>query len=122
MKQNLSYIIVVISFILLSCSSPTEVTEDTIKVEQQETYLKIINTSEITLYLFVVEGEMAAKINWAPHFSDPKVEGRNTVNIEYSEILNDNDEPVKIGDELIIYYWNGSDRNNPKVFNKAVQL
>ena len=104
MKYTIFYSILISSSILLSCSSPTDAMENFVRVLKWDSQLKVYNYTDRTIHLMLVERGVAASINWGPHFGDPKVLTNGTILIKYSAIYNGLDEPVKAGDEVIIYY------------------
>jgi|SRR3990172_8358190 len=122
MKNKIFFLFVLLLFISVSCSSPTETTENSLSVEALTHQLKIVNNSNQTVYLFVVERGTAASINWAPHFNDPKVIKYSSILIDYSEIYNGTAGQVKAGDEVIVYNWNDSNKTKPEINSKVVVL
>jgi len=122
MKIRSLYFFVVALLMLVSCSSPTVPIDNAISLTTSENQLKIKNHSSQIVYLFVVEQESAAYIDWAPHFTDPKVAKENSLRINYSEIINGSKDPVKSGDNVIVYYWTASDKITPEVFSKVIKL
>jgi len=109
-------------FLLISCSLPTVPTQDSISVTTSDNELKITNRSNKTIYLFVVEQKVAARIDWSPHFSEPNVNKYNTVKINYKDIYNGSNNPVRTGDKIIVYYWDDTDKTKPKIYSKLIQL
>jgi len=122
MRNTIVYYFVLLLFILVSCSSPTDTTENSLSFVTLDGQLKITNNSNQTLYLFIVERGTAAAINWAPHFNDPKVIKYSSTLIDYLEIYNGSEEPVKSGDEVIVNYWDGSNKTKSKIYSKVIKL
>jgi hypothetical protein len=122
MKSLIFNSLIVISLILISCSSHTDHMENFVRVLKWDTQLKIYNYTDRTIHLMLVERDIAASINWGPHFGEPKVLKNGSIFIKYSEIFNGLDEPVKAGDEVIFYYWNDTNKSKPKIFSKVVKL
>lgn len=42
--------------------------------------------------------------------------------IDYSEIYKGGGGSVKSGDDVIIYYWDDSDKSRPEIYSKVVTL
>lgn len=122
MKRQKFYIIFIAIALCFSCEISTGPSAEIISIVLVNNQLRITNNSGQTLYLFLVEQDVAALILWAPHFADPNVAYGRSILIPYSEIVNGSTEPVKFGDKIIIYYWDGSDRDEPQVFSKVIQL
>ena len=121
MKKLLLFIIVSLAYTFLSCSSPTEIDEAITTLTTNNSI--IINSSfNNTLYLFVVEQGIAARINWTTGFDDPKVSANGSISISYEDIYNGSSESVKTGDKIILNYWDRSNEANPKVYSKVVEL
>ncbi len=118
---NFIYFVLII-FMLISCSSPLDSIDNSLSIEPSNSKLKIINSSNETIFLFVVEQKVAASINWTPHFGDPKVLKNSSTTINYSEIYKGSNEPVSSGDKVIIYYWDSTNKSDPKIFNKVIEL
>jgi len=121
MKNIINFSFLLLLFLFISCSSPTNPLENVLSFESFNSELKISNGSSKTLYLFVVQRGTAAAINWAPHFNDPKVLKYNSILINFSDIYY-GDKTVKSGDEVIVYYWDDSNKLNPNVHNKVIIL
>ena len=121
MRNTIVYYFVLLLFILVSCSSPTDTTENSLSFVTLDGQLKITNNSNQTLYLFIVERGTAAAINWAPHFNDPKVIKFDPILIDYKEIYY-GDKTVKSGDEVIVNYWDDSNKSNPNIYSKVIVL
>ncbi|MBK7104849.1 MAG: hypothetical protein IPH62_06165 [Ignavibacteriae bacterium] len=115
------FLFVFVIILFAYCSSPTEYTDKLISVEKLYDKLKITNHNNQTIYLFLVEQEIATLINWAPSFNSPKVEKYKSINIKYSEIYS-GDKMLQKGDTIIIYYWDDSNKENPKVSSKVIEL
>ena len=107
---------------LISCSSPIEVNDEIISILKTNDSLRITNNSNQVLYLFIVEQKIAALINWAPHFDNPKVSTYNSIDITYKEIYNGKSEPVKSGDKIIVYVWDKSNQSSPDIHVKIIEL
>jgi hypothetical protein len=111
-------------FILLffiSCSSPTDSDWSDFALSTQVIDEKIIitNNTNRTLYLFIVERGIIGE--WVPHFDEPKVQKFDTIIIEFSEIYYLMD-PLKSGDEIIIYFWDDSVKSGAEIHNKLITL
>lgn len=120
-SKNLSPLLLVVLGVL-SCSSITAPIGNEITLEPLEKALKITNNGNRIIYFFVVEGETATHINWAPHFDDPHVRQYGSINIEYTEIYNGSYEPVKSGDKIIVYCWDATNKPNPEINNILITL
>ena len=120
MKKVVSIFIVFI--LLISCSSPTESTENLISVTKMGNQLKITNNSNQTVYFFAVEQGTASLINWAPHFDDQKIIKNSSTIINYSEIYSGSEEQLKAVDKVIVYYWDDTEKTNPKIYSTVVEL
>ncbi|MCF6271425.1 MAG: hypothetical protein L3J41_17070 [Melioribacteraceae bacterium] len=115
-------IITLMAFLLVNCSTSTEPTNiSALSITKNDNSLKINNDSFETVYLFVVERGRAAFLNWAPNFNDPKISAKDSININYNNIVG-LEYPIKSGDEIIVYYWYKLDETNPEVFAKGVKL
>jgi len=121
-KNTILYFFIIILSLLISCLSPTAPNENSVSVTKLDNQLKITNNSSRTIYLVVVEQEIAALINWAPNFDGPKISKNSSMIIKYSEIYNGTEEPVKSGDKVILYYWDDSDKTTPQIFSTVVEL
>lgn len=119
MRKKITYYFVLVIIIFISCSSPSEPTENALSFESLEGHLKISNNSNKTIYLFVVERGIL--INWAPHFNEPKVLKYDSILIDYSEIYK-GEEPVKSGDEVIVNFWDDSNKSKPDIYSRVVVL
>ncbi len=119
MKKLSLFVLLALSF--FSCSSPTEIDEAITTLTTNNSL--IINSSfNNTLYLFVVEQGIAARISWTTGFDDPKVSANGSISISYEDIYNGSSESVKTGDKIILNYWDRSNEANPKVYSKVVEL
>jgi len=122
MKNMKFYIFLSVTLILISCSSPTDPIENRVNIEPLESQLKISNNSVRTIYTFTVEREASATINWTPLFDGIEILKNDSVLIDYSKIWNGSDEPVKSGDEVIVFYWDDSNKSNPIINSKVIKL
>ena len=120
MKKVVSFFIVLI--LLFSCSSPTESTENSVSVTKMGNQLKITNNSNQTVYFFAVEQRAASLINWAPNFNGPKIIISSSTIIDYSEIYNGSKDQIETGDKVIVYYWDDTEKTNPKIYSTVVEL
>ena len=116
--KNLMALIMI--FPMAYCSSPTEI-DDSLLAFPTINSIIISNTCKSTLYLFLVEQEAAAVLNWAPHFQGPKVPSDQTISIPFDEIFCNNGS-LGAGKKVIIYFWDGSNKSKPKIYSKIVQL
>lgn len=83
-----SILILLIIILLSNCSSPTEYTDKPISIEKLDDKLKITNYNNQTIYLFLVEQEIAALINWSPKFNGHlKIKKNNFLLIDFSDIF-----------------------------------
>ena len=107
-----------------SCTSPTssaELNTNSLDISVVNSQLKIHNNSDRTAYLFVVERGYAAAINWAIHFGEPNISANGVKYIDLSKIASGQNN-VKPGDEVIVYFWDDTNKSNTEVFNKIVKL
>lgn len=117
-----SILILLIIILLSNCSSPTEYTDKPISIEKLDDKLKITNYNNQTIYLFLVEQEIAALINWSPKFNGHlKIKKNNFLLIDFSDIYS-GEKKLQNGDKIIVYYWDDSNKENPNVLNKIIQL
>ena len=121
MKSKIIYLFFLLIFFFVSCSSPTDPMENAFSFESLDSQLMIKNNSNKTIYLFVVQRGTAAGINWAPHFNDPKVHKNDSILIDFKDIFY-GDKTVKSGDEVIVNYWDDSNKANPKVYSIVIVL
>ena len=110
--------------IVLSCciNEPTETGNELLIVNSTESQLNIVNRANIALYLFIVEGEHATLINWAPGFNGLHIERKGSIVVKLKDISNGTSEPVKKGDKIIVYYWNDVNKDKPDVKLVIVEL
>lgn len=109
-------------FLFMSCSLPTVPTQDSISATTSDNELEITNRGNKTIYLFVVEQKVAARIDWSPHFSKPNVDKYNSIKINYTDIYNGSNNSVTVRDRIIIYYWDDTDKTKPEINSKIIQL
>ena len=121
MKNIINFCFLLLLFLFVSCSSPTDPLENALSFESINSKLVVTNHSSETLYLFVVQRGTAASINWSPQFSDPKVLKYDSIIINFSDIYY-GDKTVKSGDEVIVYYWDDSNKSKPNFHNKVIVL
>lgn len=114
--------LIVILFTINSCSSPTEVDDETITTLATTNSIIINSSANTTTYLMIVEQGTAALINWTPSFGDPKILPNGSLVVPFKDIFNNKAESVKTGDKVIINYWDDSNKEKPKVFSKVIQL
>ena len=122
MKAKIFIATAISLLIFNSCSSPNNPGESLLVIESLQNEIKITNNSEETIYLFVVDQEAAALINWAPFFDEPLVYSGKSIFYSYEEIYNGRGRSAAKGDAIIIYFWNGSDRERPIIHNKTITL
>ncbi len=122
MKILVSFLVVTFLVLLVSCSSPTESTEDLVSVTKMNDQLKITNNSSKTIYFFAVEQETASLINWSPLFGDNIIEKNSFTIISYSIIENHSGKQLGTGNNVIVYYWDTTDKTNPNIFYTDVKL
>lgn len=110
-----------VSLFFLFCSSPTESTWYNSALSTRVIVEKIIVThnTDRTLYLFIVERGIIG--DWAPHFDEPKVQKFDSIIIEFSEIYYITD-PVKSRDEVVIHFWDDSNKSRTEVYNKLLTI
>lgn len=122
MKILVPFFVVTFSIFLVSCSSPTESIEDLVSVTKMSNQLKITNNSRETIYFFAVEQETAALIDWTPHFGDNIIKKNSFTIINYSTIENRSGKQLSTGNNVILYYWDTTDKTNPNIFNTVIKL
>ena len=109
---------------IASCTSstaPTGLNNNSLNISVVSSQLKIQNNSNETAYLYIVERQYAAAINWAVHYGEPSISKNGVKYIDFSEIAS-GQNGVKPGDEVIVYFWDNTNKSNPEVFNKIVKL
>jgi hypothetical protein len=123
MKKILFSFVVLLAFLLSSCTDPTENPNGNFDISAfaKNGSLAVTNNMSQIVYLFVVEQEYAVHINWAPSYGEPNVSAYNSILIDYSKISNGKTTPVQSGDTAIIYYWTKSG-NNPVIKNIVIKL
>lgn len=115
-------IFLIISWSLLSCSSPTEITNTSLTIKSLDEHLEITNHHNRTIYFFLSERGSLALINWTTHFGEPNIPAYSKKIMSYENIYNSNSEPVSSGDELVITFWDDSNKNNPKINSVVIKL
>jgi hypothetical protein len=106
MKKLYLFVIVLLSlFCIISCSIPNEYGNNDIFVTKGNLELKIINKSDHIIYYFIVEQSIAEVINWAPGLNGPSIQSGKHVAVKYSEIYAGENQTVKKGSKVDIYYW-----------------
>lgn len=116
------YLIPLLVLFILSCSSPTEIDDETISTISTTNSIIIYSHANTTVFLFVVEQEIAAQINWDPGFSEPKIAPKGSKIILFDEIFSGSQKTVNVGDKVVIYYWDNSKEENPTVYSKVLKL
>ncbi len=59
---------------------------------------------------------------WSPHFDGPSIKARQALEMNYSEIASMNREELKKGDDVLIYYWNKTNKKHPDIRGIVVEL
>lgn len=95
-------------FFIISCSIPNISENDEIIITNTNNELIINNRSNSDIYYFIVEQEIAATILWAPSLTGPNIQSGKYVVIKFSEIYAGENQTVKKGTTVIVYYWDGS--------------
>ncbi len=116
--------LLVMGITITSCTSPTSpaaLNNESLNISVVNSQLKIQNNSDETAYLFLVERGYAAAINWAIHFGEPNISANGVKYIDLSKIASGQNN-VKPGDEVIVYFWDDTNKSNTEVFNKIVKL
>ena len=121
MKSIIKFCFLLLLFLFISCSSPIDPLENALSFKSMNNKLVVTNNTGETLFLFAIQRGTAASVNWAPHFNDPKVLKYNIAIIEYKDIFY-GDKTVKSGDEVIVYYWDDSNKSKPNIYSKVVVL
>ncbi len=113
----------IVLIVVNSCSSPDQSIIPILTIYRfSDDDISISNGSKRTIYLFVAEKSTAAVVDWTPHFEEPKVLPGEITVVEYTEIYNGQEEPVKEGDEIIIYYWTDEGKPHPEIHNLDIKL
>ncbi len=122
MRTLVSFLTVTFFVLLVSCSSTTEATEDLVSVTKMNNQLKITNNSSNPIYFFAVEQETASLINWNPLFGDNIIEKKSFTIINYSRIENQSGKQLGTDNNVIVYYWDTTDKTNPNILGIHVKL
>lgn len=109
MKKLYLLVIVLFSlFFIISCSIPNIYENDGIMITNRNNELKINNKSNNDIYYFIVEQGIATTILWAPSLTGPNIQRGKYAVIKFSEIYAGENQTVKEGSKVIIYYWDAS--------------
>ena len=122
MKRIYNLFAVLIILLLSSCNGVTENSFDEIGVSLSNNKMKIVNESDQTIYLFIVEKNYAALVEWNAGYDGLKIEPGKFIVINYQDIPNGKITSVNHGDSIIIYYWKRAPINSPSIHNKVVEL
>ncbi len=122
MKKKLILIYILFSPFISSCSNPTENVSEKILVSKLSNSLKTTNTSNQTIYIFIIEQDYAARINWAPLYDGPNIKPGESIIVYYNNIPDGINLPVKTGDKAILYYWIKPLNIKPRINSMVVQL
>ena len=116
------YIFVFILFATISCTSPTENSASSVELTIEAEELIVKNNTEQTVYIFAVERNILAVINWAPHFNNPSIARKKSITIPLSEIINGKSETVKEGDTIIVHWWTNQYTQDKKMNTVSITL
>ena len=116
------YIFVFILFATVSCTSPTENSASSVELTIEAEELIVKNNTEQTVYIFAVERNILAVINWAPHFNNPSIARKKSITIPLSEIINGKSETVKEGDTIIVHWWTNQYTQDKKMNTVSITL
>jgi hypothetical protein len=108
MKQLFAFVVFSCILIFNSCSIPNLYENDDILVTKELLKLRITNNSNETIYYFIVEQETAAVINWAPTLNGPSIQSGKHAIVQNSDIFVAENQTLKKGSKVIIYYWTSS--------------
>ncbi len=122
MKSKILFVVLSFSILLTFCTLPNENNDNSLKISKTNNLLSLTNTTNRTVYLFIVEQESAGTINWAPHFEEPKILPTETLTITFNQINNNQQFQTGPGDTIIVYYWDKSDEENPKIYHVVVKI
>ena len=122
MNRIYNLLAVLIILLLSSCNGVTENSLNEIGVSLSNKKIKIVNESDRTIYLFIVEQNYAALIDWFPGYDGLRVEPGKFIVINYQDVPNGKITSVDHGDNIIIYYWERALKNNPSIRNKVIEL
>lgn len=122
MKQLFAFVVFLCILLSNSCSIPNLYENDDIFVTKEQLKLRITNNSNETIYYFVVEQETAAVINWAPSLNGPSIQSGQYTIVQYSDIYVAENQAVKKGSKVIIYYWTSSLKSIYDVSGFVVEL
>lgn len=120
--NKLHSIILIIIVFLYSCSSPVDVTNESISVYASDKYLHVTNHHNKTLYFSLIESEWLPYINWATHFEEPNIPAYCKGILPYKHLRNRNSELVKKGDRLSLLFWDDTDKKNPQINSVIIDL
>ena len=120
-RLKISPILIIISF-FLSCHFPTNSTKESVTLSLTSDSMKIQIETLKKIYVFIVETDLAALIDWAPSFSHPSIDKGKTMEVKFSNIANGKSDPVKKGDRIIVYWWTDSYKTNNKLNQESFIL
>jgi hypothetical protein len=122
---QLSIAFAVLAALASSCNPPSEVHryEGPLTLETRNPELRMTNTTQSTIYYFIVERDLATLIDWAP-CADPAtcrgVAAKANKSLKYSEIAG----WEKGKTEAIIWWWhltpNAAGRHTPTAMGNRV--
>jgi len=118
--KNLIWVLFTITA-LSACSNPIEYEDPSVRVSVGDKALKITNIGFGRIYYFVVDRELLAVIDWGACFRGPSLSNQESVSILYEDIYGLN-EPIKSGTEVMVFYWDDSNREDPEIKIQAVEL
>ncbi len=114
--------ILILASVLLSCSFPTKNAKRAVTLSLKSDALEIHNETSNKIYVFVVESDHAALINWAPLFSQPSINKGQSMEIKFTDIDNGKSDPVKKDDRIIVYWWTDKYTTDKNVYSESIVL
>lgn len=107
------FVILFCSFLIYTCSSPSEVEEAGIDSGEVEVYsnvlarsLLVTNSSSKNIYYFVYKPDSFLIIDWVPGFNEQyMINAFQQKNILFKDIYRDDGKELGIGDKILFYWW-----------------
>ncbi|MEL7832954.1 hypothetical protein [Fodinibius sp. Rm-B-1B1-1] len=111
-------VIFIVSALVFGCSDqPVNTSMQEVEAEISDEQLQLHNNSVADIYYFVVEQDMAAKINWEPRSQDEnRIQSGDTKLVSLSEVME-----YEAGDTVIIYFWTSEDPESDQIKNILVE-
>ena len=114
-------VLLALLFFFCSCATSTDSLQTEVLVLKKGDQLIVHNNTGETIYTFIVEGNFAAVINWAPFFVDPLLDGKSR-KLQISEIGHSPGNPIKDGNTVIVYWWTKSFEETKQINSTTIIL